>query len=237
SSGVGHNDPAHPAERFDQTILLRHLLHRFVGLLFRFGNEAGGGHAVVLFHFDQADSLSRAARLADFARIDADHFAVAGDDHQLGIFLHREDADHFAGLRGRLHIDDALYAAVGETVILHLRPLAVAVLGDGEDETAFDDHFRADDEILLGKIHATHAARGAAHRADVVFGEADRLAVMRAEEDEILARSAAGRDQLIAFVEAERDDAARHRIAEFGDRALLDHAVLRHHDDIGIAFK
>ncbi len=65
------------------------------------------------------------------------------------------------------------------------------------------------------------------------FGEADRLAFVRAEEDVVLAVGDAGADQLIAFVERHGDDAARERIIELGELALLDHALLGdHHDEL-----
>ena len=41
-----------------------------------------------------------------------------------------------------------------------------------------------------------------------------------------------GADQFVAFVQRHRNNAARHRVVELGEFALLDHAVLRHHHDV-----
>src|SRR5579872_4805557 len=68
-------------------------------------------HAVAFFERNQPHTLRGAAGLANGIGFDADHLAVLADDHQLGIFLHREHRDHLAGLIGGLHVDDALAAA------------------------------------------------------------------------------------------------------------------------------
>src|SRR5947209_11454361 len=49
-------------------------------------------------------------------------------------FLHREDADHAAGLVGGLHVDDPLATARRESIILQRSALAVAVFGDGQED-------------------------------------------------------------------------------------------------------
>src|SRR5580658_9416955 len=155
------------------------VLHDYFLALFGFGfrNQARRRYAVVFFHPDQAHSLGRPTRLPDFARIDADHLAVAGDDHQFGIVLHRENPDHLAGLVGGLHVDNAFDAAVGEPVILHLRALPVAVLGNRQDHPVFHDHFGSNDEIASRQIHATDTVCRPAHRADLILRKADRLTI------------------------------------------------------------
>ncbi len=52
-----------------------------------------------------------------------------------------------------------------------------------------------------------------------------------AQEDEVLAVGDGRAQQFVAVVQRERDDAARKRIVELGQFALLDHALARHHDD------
>ena len=55
-------------------------------------NQTRRGHLIAFLDVHQPHALRRPARLPDLARIDADDLALLGDDHQLGIFLHRENA-------------------------------------------------------------------------------------------------------------------------------------------------
>ena len=95
----------------------------------RFRQYACRGYLIAFLQVDEPNSLRRAASLPDLVRPDADHLAILRHNHQLGIFLHRKDPDHHAVARRRLHIDDALAAAVGQPVFFDRSPLAVAVLG------------------------------------------------------------------------------------------------------------
>ncbi len=65
------------------------------------------------------------------------------------------------------------------------------------------------------------------------MAKADRLAFARRDENLLVALKQPRRDQLVAFVEADRDDAPRQRTAEHVQRALLHRALLRdHHDEL-----
>ena len=75
-----------------------------------------------------------AAGGADGFGVDADDFAELADDHHLGGVVDEVDGGDFADLGGGLHGDDALAAAGLEAVGVDVGALAVAVLGDGEDE-------------------------------------------------------------------------------------------------------
>ena len=57
----------------------------------------------------------------------------------------------------------------------------------------------ADDVIFLAQVHAAHAGGVASHGADVVFVEANRLAIVRSEEDDLLAVGERGGDQFVAL--------------------------------------
>src|SRR5947209_18996875 len=96
-------------------------------------------------------------------------------------FLHREDADHAAGLVVGLHVDDPLATARRESIILQRSALAVAVFGDGQDEAFFLDHLHPHQIIVRIEAHRADAARLAAHAAHVFLVEADRLAFVRPE--------------------------------------------------------
>src|SRR6185312_12931053 len=100
-------------------------LRLFAILFDRLGNDARRSHAIVLLHAYQANTLRGATRLPDFAGIDADHFAIARDDHQIRFIGHGEDGDYLPGFLRGLHVDHALAAAIGEPVIGQLRALAV----------------------------------------------------------------------------------------------------------------
>ena len=110
------------------------LLLGFGGGFLFFEDGGGSGDAVALVEPQQADSLCRAAGFADFAGVDANHFAVAGDDHHVGIFSDLESCDDGAITIGGFQVDDALAAARSDAIFGERRALAVALLGDGEHQ-------------------------------------------------------------------------------------------------------
>jgi hypothetical protein len=63
------------------------------------------------------------------------------DDHHLGGVVDEVDAGDFADFAGGLHVDDALAAAGLEAVGVDVGALAVAVVGDGEDEAGGEAEF------------------------------------------------------------------------------------------------
>ena len=75
--------------------------------------------------------MSGATGFADGFRVHADDFAVLADQHELRLFGDLCDAGHFAIAFGGLHVDDALAAAIGQTVFVGRGSLTVAVFGDG----------------------------------------------------------------------------------------------------------
>src|SRR5438067_12771 len=107
---------------------------RLTVLGFRFRNYTGGGYPVAFLHFHQSNALRRAPGLPDLGGFETNDLAVLGDNHQVALLLDGENRNHRSDARRGLHVDDALAAARREPVILQWRALAVAVLGDGQDE-------------------------------------------------------------------------------------------------------
>src|ERR1700756_4549494 len=85
----------------------------------------------------QADALRGAAGFADGFRVHADDLAVLADQHDLRLLGDLRDADNFAVALGGLHVDDTFTAAIGQTVFVGGRALAISVLGNGEDQRTF----------------------------------------------------------------------------------------------------
>src|SRR2546426_1418344 len=97
----------------------------------------GGCHAVAGLDLQQAHALGGAAGFADGAGVHADDLAVLADQHDFGVFRHLGDAHDFAVARGGLDIDHAGAAASLQAVFVGGSALAVAILGDGENERSF----------------------------------------------------------------------------------------------------
>ena len=210
------------------------------GFGFAFGffgrNHHRCGHFVTFFEVEQLDALRRAAGRADRSRVDADDLAVLADDDQLGSLIDQLDADHFAVARRGLDVDHAFAAARLESVLLDVGAFAEAGFGDAEDAgdvaIGFCRDREADDVVIFADVDAAHAVRGTAHGADVFFSEADGHAVVRGEEDDLVAVGDANADQLVVLVDANGDDAARHDVAEVLERRLLDGAFARGEEDV-----
>ena len=105
-----------------------------LGLGFFWWDDYGGGYLVLGFEVEELDALGAAAGGADGFGVDADDLAELADDHELAGLVDEVDAGDLADLGGRLHVDDALAAAGLEAVLVDVGALAVAVLGDREDE-------------------------------------------------------------------------------------------------------
>ena len=71
-----------------------------------------------------------------------------------------------------------------------------------------------DHVVVLGQVNAAHAVGRPSHGADVVLVEADGLAQMRGQKDDLASVGNARLYQFVAVVDANGDNAARHDIAE-----------------------
>ncbi len=187
--------------------------------------------------------------------MDADDFAVFGDDHDVGLFSDLESGNDGAVAVGGLHVDHALAAARGDAVFGEGGALAVALFGDGEHERGervldvlvFQfleilcglivflgddvevrlDRIHADDVIALGEVHAVHTAGVAAHSAHFGFAEEDSLAFVAGEKDHLLAVREFGANELVIRFKIDGDDAGGTRIGEFREGGFLHRAVFR----------
>src|SRR4029079_10730322 len=89
---------------------------------------------LTLGHAEDRYALRVAAHDADVADRRADHLALVGDQHQRLALARLEGGDDPAVALRRVDVGDALAAAVGAPVFIGRRSLAVAILGDSEDE-------------------------------------------------------------------------------------------------------
>ena len=92
--------------------------------------------------------------------------------------------------------------------------LAVAVLGGGEHALRSSGPPAWRSRSGRPRHHAAHTAGLAAHRAHVVLAEAHRLAGVGEHHHVVLTVGDRHADQVIALVEADRDDAGLARVGE-----------------------
>src|SRR3984957_10392521 len=221
--------------------------------------DRGGGYGVIAVEAEQADALGGAASFADFVGVDADDFAMFGDDHDVGLLGDLKSGDDGAVAVGGLHVDDALAAARGDAVFGESCALAIAFFGDGEHqrgERVLDvlvleflkvlrgllaflgddfevglDGVHAYDVVVFREIHAVHAACVATHRADFRFAEEDGLAFVAGEEDHLLAIGELGANQFVISLEIDGYDSGGTRIGEFRESRFFYRAVFRGQED------
>src|SRR6185437_13218099 len=110
------------------------LLQQGAFLLFVLLDDAGGGDLVAGLKLQQAHTLGGAAGFADLPRVNADDLAVVADKHGFRFLVHQQDGHYFAVALGGLDVDNTLAAARLQAVFVHSGALAVAVLGDGENQ-------------------------------------------------------------------------------------------------------
>src|SRR3546814_20405532 len=96
--------------------------------------------------------------------------------------------------------------------------------------SGIEDRQRDDLVVVLREPHAAHAGRVAAlESADLVAGQADRLALPRREQDIVILVQQRDADQpvvLVLALELHRDLAVRRHVGE-GVHAVAEHAALR----------
>src|SRR6185503_14224992 len=123
-------------------------------------------------------------------------------------------------------VDDSRPAASLQAVFVGGGAFAVAVFGDGENQSAFFRHQVGDLSVGCGRFGGIDFRRNvglgrsrhanqvvalfhadapdtvclAAHGADVFFVEADGLALVRGQEDDLLSVREAGRNQFVALL-------------------------------------
>ena len=85
------------------------------------------------------------------------------------------------------------------------------------------------------EVHADHAGGVAAHRTDVRLMEADGHAGLRDHHDLVVAVGQLGRDEAVAVLDVDADDAALAVVGVLGDLGLLDGPVGRpHHEEAAL---
>src|ERR1019366_5754951 len=170
---------------------------------------------------------------------DADDLAELADHHDLRLLVHQHDGNNLAVTRGRLNVDDALAAARLQTVFIDVRALAVTLLRNREDEARFllvavlglparlggDRH--ANDVVAFAQVHASNAMGLATHWPYVLFIEANRLAIVRRQENDLAAVGTTGGDQFVLLLDGDGVDANRPHVAEVLQRRLLHRPAAR----------
>ena len=113
--------------------------------------------------------------------------------------------------------------------------LAIAIFSRGQHRLLLvAGHQQRDHLLAIFQVHAAHAARSPAHRAHVVLVEADCLSGIGEQHHVAAAIGQRGADQEVAFIKVNSDDAGLARIAELGQRGLLDCAQRGRHEHIAI---
>ena len=136
-------------------------------------------------------------------------------------FLDGKRADERAGLVRDLHGDDAFAAARLLAVFLERGALAEAVFRSDEKCVVLLDKGEADDVIALDRADAHDALGRAAERAGVLFGKAEADALVRDEDDLIVAGGEADADELVLLLKDDGNRAGLAVVAEFVDGGLL----------------
>ena len=124
-----------PAEADPSGSFLRRLRGGLLDLLLLLLRHHGldGDDLVAVAHVHDPDALRVAPGLADLVRVDADDLAGGGGQHELVPVVDLPDADHLSVPLVGLDGDDALAAAPGLAVVVHVGDLAVSILGHRQE--------------------------------------------------------------------------------------------------------
>src|SRR5882762_7213847 len=182
-------------------------------------------HQIARGQIHDLHSLGVATRDADAFHRHADHDPLLGDHHQLVVRKHFLEGDDVAGLIGALQRDDAAAAPMLHAVLIELRALAHALLGDREQRGLAAHHDHVDHLVLFVELDPFDSSGRASHVAHVLLVEPDAHAVMGGEHDVVPAVRDLYVDQLVAFLDIDRANADGARVAELRQPRLLHHAM------------
>jgi len=169
----------------------------------------------------------------NFLHFHPDDVARAGDEHDVLLALHLQDAGNIPDLRHGLQVDRSLAAPRLNAVFVNRRAFAVAVLRNRQHKGVLRGNLHADDVIALIEVDAADAAGRAAHVAHVVFPEADRHAQPRGQENILIAVGQLHIHQFVIVIDGNGDNAAGARIGISRQIGFFDDAFARdHHDEL-----
>src|SRR5437763_4489197 len=166
------------------------------------------GELLAIAQVDERNALRRAPHFTNRFHGGADQYAAGRDQHNFVLRQDERRGDHLPVACALLDRDHALRAAPMARVLDDRGALAEPVLGGGQHRLLLvfgDQH--ADHPLALVELHAAHAVRDTAHRADVAFLEAHGLPARAEEHHVVLAIGERGADQEITVVEVDGDDA------------------------------
>src|SRR5579885_2525538 len=181
-------------------------------------------HLIVFGELLQAHAGSHSALNADVVDLLSDHNTISGGNDYLVAVSHDAQASQ-ARLGGlELRADDADTGSSLLAELVELDALAVAVVGDDQNEEGFLglDGVEADDRIGGSQCNRPDTACGATHRSQLLFAVANAHAVARADDHIGLALRRAYPAQFIAIAQCNGDDAAASDVGEFRHRHFLD---------------
>src|SRR5690606_7420788 len=151
-----------------------------------------------------------------------------GDQHDLVGRLDQRDPDHRTVALAGVDQDDALAAAVLTAEFLELGALAVAARAHRQHPFALRlGASQAHDLVAFAELDRLHARSVAAHGAHLRLVEADRLPGLGRDQEFGVAVRDAGREQLIALLDAHADDALVAVVLVLHQRGLLDLSAAR----------
>ena len=227
-AGLARDDTTYIDMLSDVLLIIRSLGH----LAYR------GNHVVLLSEVNQSDTLRRAAHNAHLIDIQSEQDATLVDNHEVVLVGDHLNGYEAACLLRDSHRLDALASAVGDTIVLNVRTLAIAILRDDHDGLRLrivDADHAHDLVVAVVETHADDACRDASHGANLLFVESDGPPVSVGQDEFVVSVGESDADDAVALEDIDSVDAVGPGPAVGLEAGLLDDAVLRgEHNIVGV---
>ena len=165
------------------------------------------------------------SELTNLAHAGAHQNASVRDQHDLVGRTNQRGGDHTTVALALLNGDHPLGTATVPCVFDDAGALAKAVFSRREHALRFVlGHEHGDQLLAFLEHHASNTARLPTHRADIVLVESNGFAAVAEEHHIVLAVGQRSADEVVAFVEVDRNDARLAWVAEILQRRLLHRA-------------
>ena len=196
-----------------------------------------GDHLRALVHAHEAHALRVAADHADLFQRHAHDRTVVADEHQILLARDHSQAGEIARPVRQHHGEHALSAPAVQRVLVKLRALAHALFGHGEHGGVRPHLDHIHHCVVPLQRNGAHAGGRAAHGAHIVLRKAHGLALLRGDEEFVVAVRELHRDELVALAEVLGDQPALSDVLKLGQRGFLNHALPRRHDQEAVGVR
>ena len=173
----------------------------------------------------QLDALGIATRFPDLVDVDPHALTGGSHEHQLILIHDRKCANDLASLLGDFHRDDALGAAIRETVFVKRSAFPKALLRHHQHLSGRIRDSEGDHEVILAGLDAPYPGCRTANGPELFLIASDAHTMAGGEAELLLSIGENDLNEIVSILDVDGDDAVLPNIPIRGQRRLFDRSI------------